>query len=242
MSKHHLSKFDIEQMIAGVKSTADTQNHLADCTHCQNEIDKASADSWWWEEGRELIASTIELRKSVGAAPKLAAVDKGYDPIAAEIKQLMGSFEPASHPELLGRVGEYDVESLIGVGGMGAVFRAFDRELNRSIAIKFLLPRHERSELSRQRFSREAKAIAAVNDENVIPIYRINPSPGYPWFSMPLIEGVSLQQFVYETGPLEPLLLVRISKQVAAGLSAAHKNGLIHRDVKPANILLENVT
>ena len=170
MSTHHLSKFDIEQMISGVKFSADTQSHLADCTHCQNEVDMATADAWWWNEGRELIASTVKLQKAVGAAPKLIE-DKGYDPIAAEVTQLTGSFDSASHPELLGRVGEYDVESLIGVGGMGAVFRAFDRELNRPIAIKFLLPRHARSVLSRQRFAREAKAIAAVSDENVIPVY-----------------------------------------------------------------------
>lgn len=238
MSTHHLSKFDIEQMISGVKFSADTQSHLADCTHCQNEVDMATADAWWWNEGRELIASTVKLQKAVGAAPKLIE-DKGYDPIAAEVTQLTGSFDSASHPELLGRVGEYDVESLIGVGGMGAVFRAFDRELNRPIAIKFLLPRHARSVLSRQRFAREAKAIAAVSDENVIPVYRIDPNPSHPWFSMPLIEGVSLQQFVYEQGPLPPLQLVQFSKQIAAGLSAAHEKGLIHRDIKPANILVE---
>ena len=238
MSTHHLSKFDIEQMISGVKFSADTQSHLADCTHCQNEVDMATADTWWWNEGRELIASTVKLQKAVGAAPKLIE-DKGYDPIAAEVTQLTGSFDSASHPELLGRVGEYDVESLIGVGGMGAVFRAFDRELNRPIAIKFLLPRHARSVLSRQRFAREAKAIAAVSDENVIPVYRIDPNPSHPWFSMPLIEGVSLQQFVYEQGPLPPLQLVQFSKQIAAGLSAAHEKGLIHRDIKPANILVE---
>ena len=235
----HLSKFDIQQLISGMESSVETQTHLADCIHCQTRIDTASADSWWWDEGRELIASTLKLREKIGVAPRHVE-NKGYDPIAAEIEQLIRCLEPGGSPELLGKVGEYDVQSLIGVGGMGAVFQGVDRELNRPVAIKFLLPRHASSDLSRQRFTREARAIAAVNDDNVVQVYRINSSPDYPYFSMPLIEGFSLQQYVCEQGPLDHRELVQKSMQIAAGLNAAHKQGLIHRDVKPANILVEN--
>ena len=235
----HLSKFDIQQVISGSDFSVEKQNHLAECAHCQTRIDTASADSWWWDDGRELIVSTLKLREEFGAAPKQKG-NKGYDPIEAEIKQLIRCLEPAGCPELLGRVGEYDVQSLIGVGGTGAVFKGIDRELNRPVAIKFLLPRHASLDLSRQRFTREARAIAAVNDDNVIQVYRINSNSDYPYFSMPLIEGVSLQQYVCEKGPLDSGELVQISMQIAAGLSAAHKQGLIHRDVKPANVLLES--
>ena len=235
----HLSKFDIQQVISGSESSVETQTHLADCVDCQTKIDTACADSWWWNEGRELIASTLKLSEEIGVGPRQID-NKGYDPIAAEIKQLIQCLEPAERPELLGQVGEYDVQSLLGVGGMGAVFKGIDRELNRPVAIKFLLPRHASSDLSRQRFAREARAIAAVNDDNVVQVFRINSSPDYPYFLMPLIEGVSLQQYICEKGPLEPRELVQMSMQIAAGLDAAHKQGLIHRDVKPANILVEN--
>ena len=233
----HLSKTDIQHLISGMDSSVETQNHLADCSECQIRTDLASADSWWWNDGRKLLASAVKSSEQIGV-PTLKE-NGGYDPILAEIQQLTESFEPADSAELLGRVGEYDIQSLIGVGGMGAVFRGIDRELNRPVAIKFLLPRHASSELSRQRFTREAKAIAALDDDNVISVYRINPSPNYPYFSMPLIAGVSLQQHVYEEGPLPALELAQISKQIAKGLSAAHGQGLIHRDIKPANILLE---
>jgi len=233
MSGQHLSEIDVERVISGLESTVETQNHLADCAQCQNEIDKASADQWWWNEGRELISTTVKLKERFGRPPK-SIEEEGYSPIAAEVQQLISSFESCADPKLLGCVGEYDIESLIGVGGMGAVFNGLNRELNRPVAIKFLLPRHASSNLSRQRFSREAKAIAAVTDNHVIPVYGINSTARYPYFSMPLIAGVSLQQFVLENGPLEPLPLVQTAMQVAAGLSAAHRQGLI------ANILIEN--
>ena len=242
MSGQHLSEVEVERVISGQGSTVETQNHLADCSQCQNEVDKASADHWWWNEGRELIASTVKLKERFGSPPTPieSTEGEGYNPTAAEVQELIGSFEDGVHPELLGRVGEYVIESLIGVGGMGAVFKGLTQELNRRVAIKFLLPRHASSKLARERFSAEAKAIAAVSDKNVIPVFGINSAARYPYFSMPLIAGVSLKQFVLENGPLAPLELVQAARQIAAGLSAAHRQKLIHRDVKPANILIED--
>ena len=234
----HLSTTDIQQLISGMDSSVDTLDHLADCTECQLKTELASADSWWWNDGRELLASAMKSKEQIGVVPTRKE-NGGYDPILAEIQQLTESFEPTASAEYLGRVGEYDVQSLIGVGGMGAVFQGTDRELNRPVAIKFLLPRHASSELSRQRFTREARAIAALDDDNVISVYRIDSSASYPYFSMPLIAGVSLQQHVHENGPLPAMELAEISIQISKGLSAAHKQDLIHRDIKPANILLE---
>ena len=239
MAQQHLSERDLERIISSEGSTVEKQNHLAQCTRCQNEIDKVSADQWWWNEGRELIASTVKLKEKFGSPPKVVESD-GYCPVTAEVQQLISSFTGADNPESLGYVDDLEIESLIGVGGMGAVFKGRSQELNRLVAIKFLLPRHAGSQIARQRFSREAKAIAAVSDNHVIPVYRIDSTAKYPYFSMPFIVGVSLQQLVLENGPLESLRLVQIGKQVAAGLKAAHAQRLIHRDVKPANILIEN--
>ena len=239
MSQHHLSELEVERIISMGESTLKTKDHLAQCTLCQNEVDKASADQWWWNEGRELIASTVKLKERFGSPPK-STQNEGYCPATAEVQQLISSFESGADPDVLGRVDEFEIESLVGVGGMGAVFKGRSRELNRCVAIKFLLPRHAGSEEARQRFTREAKAIAAVSDNHVIPVYRIDSSARYPFFSMPFIVGVSLQQFVLENGPLGPLQLVQVAKQIAAGLKAAHAQRLIHRDVKPANILIED--
>ncbi|MEM9656986.1 MAG: serine/threonine-protein kinase, partial [Planctomycetota bacterium] len=144
-----------------------------------------------------------------------------------------------SHPEMLGRIGDYDVEREIGRGGMGVVFKAFDTELNRPLAIKTLAPRLAEHGAARQRFAREAQAAAAVLHPNVIAIYGVNVSGKTPYLVMPFVAGPSLQRLVDERGPLEEKEIVRIAMQVSAALSAAHAQGLVHRDIKPANILVE---
>ncbi|MFK7770462.1 MAG: protein kinase [Mariniblastus sp.] len=244
MPTEHLTPDDIEALVTGRNQeieSSEHQVHLGNCKECQNRLESASAESWWWnEETRGLLRASSNLSDECGPLLSLSSKSTGYDPVEAEIETLVASFEPAIHPELLGCVGEYDVHSLIGVGGMGAVFKGFDRELNRPVAIKFLLPRFTKLTESRERFSREAKSIAAVCCDNVIPIYRINTNAKFPHFAMPLIAGMSLQQYVQQEGMLAPEQLIQIAIQVSTGLAAAHKQGLIHRDVKPANILLEN--
>jgi serine/threonine-protein kinase len=144
------------------------------------------------------------------------------------------------HPELLGKLVDYDVESVIGQGGFGVVLRAFDRELNRPVAIKVLTPHLATVGAARRRFIREAQAAAAVVHPNVVPIHAVQAEAEYPFLVMTYVPGGSLQQCVRRHGPLEPKSIVRIAQQVAAGLAAAHRQGLVHRDIKPGNILLEN--
>ena len=123
---------------------------------------------------------------------------------------------------------------------MGIVFKGFDRELNRPIAIKVLSPQFSSIGAARARFSREARAAAAICHENVVSIYRIDSSGKSPFIVMPYISGGSLDEFIKEHGPLDAVRIVQISKQISAALEAAHDVGVIHRDVKPANVLLEN--
>jgi serine/threonine protein kinase len=150
---------------------------------------------------------------------------------------------PASHPEMLGRIGRYDVERLIGSGGMGLVFKAYDTELNRPVAVKLLAPYLAGSGSARNRFAREARAAAAVVDDHVVPIHNVetgNEQGGeHPFLVMKFIAGGSLQQRIDREGPLEVCEVLRIGMQTAKGLAAAHAQGLIHRDVKPSNILLD---
>jgi serine/threonine-protein kinase len=148
--------------------------------------------------------------------------------------------DPPSHPEMLGRIDRYDIECLIGQGGFGVVFKGFDSELHRPVAIKVLAPHLANSGVARRRFAREAQAAAAVNHPNVVPIHAVAPQAELPYLVMSFVPGHSLQTIVMKYGPLDPVSVVRIGKQIAAGLAAAHRQGLVHRDIKPANVLLEN--
>jgi serine/threonine protein kinase len=152
----------------------------------------------------------------------------------------LGFLEAPRQPGALGRLGHYEVLDLVGRGGMGVVLRACDDKLRRVVAIKVLAPALAASAVNRQRFIREARAAAAVAHEHVVAIYAVEEEHRPPYLVMPFIEGVSLQGKLDEVGALGVRETLRIGLQVAEGLAAAHKQGLVHRDVKPANILLEN--
>ncbi|MEM7561368.1 MAG: serine/threonine-protein kinase, partial [Planctomycetota bacterium] len=144
-----------------------------------------------------------------------------------------------SHPELLGRFERYEVERVLGSGGMGIVLKGYDTDLHRVVAIKVLAPHLAHRGTARARFAREAQAAAAVMHPNVIQIHNVESESKVPYLVMQYVPGESLQRRVDYHGPLPVLDSMRIGLQVAAGLSAAHAQGLVHRDVKPANILLE---
>lgn len=147
---------------------------------------------------------------------------------------------PSDNPERIGRLGQYEVIELVGRGGMGVVLRAFDPKLNRIVATKLLAPELAAQATAVQRFLREARAAAAVSHDHVVSIYAIDDDARPPMIAMEMIDGQSLQQKIDSTGALDVKSILRIGMQTAAGLSAAHRQGLVHRDIKPANILLEN--
>jgi serine/threonine protein kinase len=140
----------------------------------------------------------------------------------------------------LGRLGHYEVLEVVGRGGMGVVFRALDDKLKRVVAIKALTPLLATISAARQRFVREARAAAAVTHDNVINIHAVEDLGPVPYMVMQFVDGPTLQQKLDSTGQLSLKEILRIGLQTAEGLAAAHRHGLIHRDVKPANILLEN--
>jgi serine/threonine-protein kinase len=134
--------------------------------------------------------------------------------------------------------GPYRLIELLGRGGMGEVWRAFDTDTDRIVAIKLLPAHFSENEEFQQRFRREAHAAARLNTPHVIPIHRYGEIDGRLYVDMRLIEGRDLQA-VLGVGPLQPARAVRIIEQVAEALQAAHEIGLVHRDVKPSNILLD---
>ena len=133
--------------------------------------------------------------------------------------------------------GRYRLLELLGRGGMGEVWRAYDTETTRIVAVK-VLPEHlAGDEQFKQRFRREARIAAALSEPHIVPIHHFGEIDGRLYVDMRLIEGRDLQSLLAH-GPLEPGAAVIIVEQVAAALKAAHKAGLVHRDVKPSNILV----
>jgi serine/threonine protein kinase len=134
--------------------------------------------------------------------------------------------------------GRYRLVELLGRGGMGEVWRAHDTDTDRVVAIKLLPPHFSDNEEFQKRFRREAHAAAGLNSPHVVPIHNYGEIDGRLYVDMRLIEGRDLQAVLAE-GPLEPKRAVRIIEGVALALHAAHQVGLVHRDVKPSNILLD---
>jgi serine/threonine protein kinase len=146
--------------------------------------------------------------------------------------------QPSPRPDSLGRLGHYEALQVLGRGEFGIVFRAFDVQLQRVVAIKVLAPQLAATSLARKRFLREARSSAMVRHENVVNVYAVEEQP-LPYLVMELVPGETLHQRLDRIGPLEPAEVVRIGRQITEGLAAAHATGLIHRDIKPANILIE---
>jgi Leucine-rich repeat (LRR) protein len=145
---------------------------------------------------------------------------------------------PSARADSLGRIGYYEVLEVLGKGGFGIVFRAFDEKLQRVVAIKVLAPELAVTSPARKRFLREARSSAKVRHENVVTAYAVEEQP-LPYLVMEFIPGETLQQRLDRTGPLETMEVIQFGRQIAEGLAAAHSQGLIHRDIKPGNILIE---
>jgi urea transport system substrate-binding protein len=146
---------------------------------------------------------------------------------------------PATGVDELGRFDEYRVLRLIGTGGTGLVFAAEDAQLARPVALKVLKPELAVSPEARERFLREARAAAGIDSEYVVSILRVAECDGYPFIVMPLLSGETLQARLEREAPLDLCTALTVSRDTARGLVAAHAVGLIHRDVKPANVWLE---
>jgi Tol biopolymer transport system component len=134
-------------------------------------------------------------------------------------------------------LGPYEIQSLIGAGGMGEVYRARDARLGRSVAVK-VLPRDFAEDPDRlRRFEQEARATGQLNHPNILAIYDIGSGGGLPYIVTELLEGQNLREIVSQ-GPLPPRKAVEYAIQIAAGLTAAHAKGIAHRDLKPENLFL----
>ncbi|WP_020466077.1 protein kinase domain-containing protein, partial [Singulisphaera acidiphila] len=194
------------------------ERHLERCVRCREALDRLVGND------RCLLA----VRRYLGADP-------GEPPPAAD--EALDILAPSDWPDSLGRIGNYEIKGVLGRGGMGVVLKAFDPALHRNVAIKVLSVSLATSGVARRRFLREARAAAAVVHEHVVAVYAVVESSGLPFLVMEYIPGRSLQERLDSQGALSLQEVLRIGMQTASGLAAAHAQGLVHRDVKPANIL-----
>jgi hypothetical protein len=218
------------------------ERHLESCPRCQELLDHAE------EFTEELRARARRVGDPTRRPPdpawnalleRLHGVRSAAHAGPAEPADLY-FLRPSDRPGVLGTLGDYEVLEVVGQGGMGVVLKAFDPGLNRFVAIKVMAAAVAGSAMARRRFTREARAAAAVCHDHVIAVHGVHEFEGLPYLVMQYVGGESLQERLDRAGPLEVEDVVRIGLQTAAGLAAAHAQGLIHRDIKPANLLLEN--
>jgi serine/threonine protein kinase len=155
----------------------DVSSHVDECPRCQNRLIELAASTDRWTETRDLLSDA-----------DVASVDSGK----AALPKLDFLSAP-SHPEMLGRMGRYEIEKVVGAGGMGVVLNGHGGELNRPVAIKVLAPHLAHNGMTRQRFARERRAAAAVVHEHVVPIYGVDSDADLPFLVMRYVAGQSLQ-------------------------------------------------
>jgi WD40 repeat protein/serine/threonine protein kinase len=236
----------------GLKVRGDLAGRKIKCPSCQQvvRVPAGSADAKQQAQPGSARAvglpgapgeeSVSEARTLAGSASPSAQPATGtYHPEEPAAKDLYDFLAPPQAPDELGRLGPYRVLQVLGTGGMGVVFRAEDPQLARPAALKAMLPSLAASASARQRFLREARSAAAIKHDHIVTIYQVGEDRGVPFLAMEFLEGEPLDVRLERVGKLPVADVLRIGREMALGLSAAHKRGLIHRDIKPANVWLE---
>ncbi|HEY3965677.1 MAG TPA: serine/threonine-protein kinase [Planctomycetaceae bacterium] len=238
---HDLLRLSLDDRLSEQQEDA-LARHLTECTNCQCELARlAGSDADW---SKVSLALKYEAESACGAGnatrattPRTERDEDDADDSSADFA--VDFLEPSSAPQTLGRLADIDILEVIGRGGMGVVLKGYQAELKRLVAVKVLAPHLAVSAAARKRFAREAQAAAAILHPNVMPILTVHSGGKLPYLVMPFLACESLEQRIARDGPLPLVDLLRIGMQSAQGLAAAHAQGIVHRDVKPANILLD---
>jgi eukaryotic-like serine/threonine-protein kinase len=248
---------DLNRLLRGRLTEARSSalaEHVGACSNCQKrlellagggddlpaklreaESDQPPSESAYWHAlsavEQEVRATTLALHTHQSSADDTLPTDD----------RTLDFLLPSNEPGKLGRLGPFEIIREVGRGGMGVVLHAYDPCLQRDVAIKVIDPKLANNEVARQRFCREARAAAAVTHDNLVAVHQVDEDEesGLPYLVMQLVHGESLEQRLKRVGSLGVSEVARIGMQAAAGLAAAHAGGLIHRDIKPGNILLE---
>ena len=216
-------------------------SHLDLCRQCQHRLEALTGAADLIPSQAQEPPATSRTLERVITALKAAYFQgtRGHQPDQLTESQCPRFLGRSDKPGYIGKFGPYEVIRVVGHGGMGVVLQAYDPSLDRIVAIKVLSAQLASSEEARKRFSREARAAAAVVHDNIVAIYSVDETAGFPYLVMPFVSGGSVQERIDQTGALPLDNILRIGHQIALGLAAAHARGLVHRDIKPANILID---
>jgi WD40 repeat protein/tRNA A-37 threonylcarbamoyl transferase component Bud32 len=245
----------------GLKVKDELAGKKGKCPHCQQGVTiPTSLTKKGAPSRREVPAESQTVPPLVAPLPHRPTRGPGRPTPAEDVSVTHGGGEPPAHtvgpgaaanpehfdflappggPDELGRLGPYRVLRVLGAGGMGVVFAAEDLVLKRKVALKTMLPALAASDTAKQRFLREAQTAAAIEHDHIVPIFQVGEDRGVPFIAMPLLKGEPLDQRLQRQPVLPVAEVLRIGRETAKGLAAAHDAGLIHRDVKPANLWLE---
>lgn len=256
----HLTNQQIEELL-DTESSGPTllmaEEHIEQCDDCREQLERRAANKEWISDYASCLKSDFTITPDTRFHSRNLSFEqrrqhqiddyefKSAQSLLDELKGTAAGIQHHSEAQYSETPASplferYELQSIVGIGGMGFVVKAFDTDLRRYVAIKFLLPKQNHDAIARTRFLREARAAAVVLHPNVIGIHEIGETEGRPWFVMPLVVGPTLQQHVAAHGPLPDKEVVRIGLQIASALAAAHNQGLVHRDIKPDNVLLDN--
>ena len=209
------------------------------------------------DERLALLLAELAAQQQRGEVPDLDGVARKHVDLANELRVLWATAQfahafagpstvllPPPTASMPSRVslpesfGEYEILSELGRGGMGVVYKARQKSLNRLVAIKMMRDARLSSETDRARFRAEAAASAKLKHPNIVTVHEVGEHEGQPYFVMEYIEGSSLSQYLAERGPLPPREAARLLAEVAHAVQHAHEHGILHRDLKSANVLI----
>lgn len=245
---------DVRALISGTLPATDAARlwrHVADCTHCRElmrghepiaddssptgvyQADQVSAGPAKDPTHSELQTSRGTDEIAPPGLPPTLKLESGYDTFSWR-----SMLAPPREPGELGRLGGYRILRLLGQGGMGIVVEGEDIQLKRRVAIKILRP-GEITPSHRQRFLQEAQIAASITSDHVVTIHQVGEDRGCLFIVMELLQGESLEARLERDGWLPVAEALRIAREIAEGLTAAHEKQLVHRDIKSANVWLE---
>jgi WD40 repeat protein/tRNA A-37 threonylcarbamoyl transferase component Bud32 len=242
----------LERFLLGLAPAAESAalgEHLLSCPRCQRAAGTLRPSDTLLEalSGRAPREDEADQRAVAELIEELQQASAVGAPLGVTSDNHRG-LEPAGPAlpaqEVLERLSDYRVLRLVGSGGMGAVYEAEDVRLQRRVALKVMQPSFAVHPTARHRFLREARAVAALDNDHIVPIHHVSETQDdagqpVPFLIMPLLRGESLETRLQREQRLPLAEALRISREAAVGLAAAHAAGVIHRDIKPANLWLE---
>lgn len=251
-------EMDLARHMTGCDRCASRMHAVLCNDQTRNAIQKRGEDRPLWQffcDASKLTGSAATVRHDDAVEAthhlpivlsKLTSTESPADSVAEDAtatQQLAASIysflSPPETKDEIGRIGGYSVQKLLGAGGMGMVFQAEDLQLRRKIALKVMRPEVATITYAHDRFLREARTMASIEHDHVVSVFQVGEERGVPFMAMPFLQGMSLDTVLRKNATIPLIVSLRMGFQIAQGLAAAHAQGLVHRDVKPANIWIE---